>query len=171
MVKKMSNPCDHSSPLSRLDNISPRNLHSERFSGSSNQRQHLNTTPTSVRSFYGPRHVAREEQFGRHNHATWSPGEVLPTENLQHPMPSILDEVKALLASEISKINDTVKSVCDRISLLEESVNQLETRLQTTDGVASGKKNPKRRRLTPLALQVSELASSTVHLRAYITLQ
>ena len=44
--------------------------------------------------------------------ASWLPSEA---EDPQHPIPSVLDEVKALLASEISKINDTVKFVCDRL--------------------------------------------------------
>lgn len=162
----MSNPRSHSSPLSRLDNVSPRNLCSElRFSGS-NQHQQLSTTPTNVRNFYGHQQFREERQEPlrrRTEHATsWLPSEL---EDPQHPIPSVLDEVKALLASEISKINDTVKLVCDRISLLEQSVKQLESRLETTDGVASGKKVSKRRRLTPLALQVNEPCH--IHSRAY----
>ena len=141
--EEMCYSCDHSSLLSRLDR-SPRNLHSER---SSNQRQHFNTIHLPAYEAFmeldnDRRQVAREELFERHSHATSRRSSPYRESSAPNAINIGWNESSSSY-SEIFRINGTVKSVCDRILLLEESINQLETRLETTDSVASGKKTPR----------------------------
>ena len=140
--------------------LTPRNLCSEQnheAAGFSEYRQQ--TSGTNATSFYGPRqgmHIPPSISIPVDD-VSWLPGQALPNDHQSHQriVSAAVEEIKALLGSEIARINQVRQSTCDRVSALEESLKAIvESHVGAVTG-ANSEKSSKRRRITPLSLQVS----------------